>query len=310
MSVLLDVRGVTKRYRLPGDNVLFALAGVSLQLRAGETLGVVGESGCGKTTLGRVVLGLTSPDAGSVEFDGVDTTALRGRELRKTRRYLGLVSQDPFGSLNPRESVGFSVSEPLRVHHAYPPPETRERVAGLFEMVGLSRADVDRFPHEFSGGQRQRICIARAMALQPRLIVADEPTSALDVSIQASIVNLLLDLQEAFAVSLLFISHDLGVVERVAHRVAVLCLGQVVEYGSRRAVFENPRHPYTRTLMDAVPIPDPARRRRPKTNVTDLASPVWRAGTHPEPVTFNEVGADHWVAREDPRDMLDGEKSR
>jgi oligopeptide/dipeptide ABC transporter ATP-binding protein len=238
--------------------VVHALDEVSIGVRAGETLGIVGESGSGKTTLGYAALGQYAPTSGRVWFDGVDVTGYRGRKLRALRRDIQMIYQDPYGSLNPRMSVEEIVAEPLIVHEGLSVRELRERVAELLEMCGFPATTADRFPGAFSGGQRQRIVIARALALQPRLIVADEPTSALDVSIQAQIVNLMRSLQERLNVAYLFISHDLAVVRHLSHRIAVLYLGKVVESAPAGALFEAPLHPYTSALISAAPSHEPA----------------------------------------------------
>ncbi len=238
-----------------------AVDGVSFDLAAGETLGIVGESGSGKTTLGRLVLRLLEPTGGSVHFDGRDLLALERRELRRARRAMQLVFQDPFGALDPRQRVGDIVAEGLVVHGIADRAARRRQVAALLERVGLRPEVAARHPHEFSGGQRQRIGIARALALAPRLIVADEPVSALDVSVQAQIINLLQDLQQELGIAYLFIAHDLRVVEHVARRVAIMYLGRIVELADTATLFATPRHPYTRALLSAVPSLEPAARR-------------------------------------------------
>jgi oligopeptide transport system ATP-binding protein len=241
--------------------VLRAVDDVSLRVRRGETVGLVGESGCGKSTLGRLLLRLIEPTAGRVAFDGQDLTLLSAEELRRLRRRMQIIFQDPYSSLNPRMSVRDIVGEGLQIHRMVQGRAAlEERVAELLQRVGLRPEHRERFPHEFSGGQRQRIGIARALAVQPEFIVCDEPTSALDVSIQAQIVNLLLDLQESLGLSFLLISHDLKVVEFMSHRVAVMYLGRIVETGPTAEVFGRRAHPYTRALFSALPVPDPARR--------------------------------------------------
>ena len=300
---LLKVRGLRTRFNVQSGlfgrvrRRVHAVEQVSFDLNAGETLALVGESGCGKSTTGRSLLRLVEIDGGSIEFGGRDIARLPADEIRPLRREIQMVFQDPYASLDPRLTVGFSVAEPLYVHGVARGAEAEERVAWLLEHVGLSPDHAPRYPHEFSGGQRQRIAIARALALQPKIIIADEAVSALDVSIRAQIVNLMLDLQTEFGVSYLFISHDMAVVERVSHRVAVMYLGQIVEIGPRRAVFENPRHPYTRKLMAAVPIADPARRRR-KTELSseEIPSPIHAVGDEPMVAPLEQVGPGHFVA--------------
>jgi len=300
---LLRVRGLTTRFDLKTGFLgrvhrrVHAVEKVSFDLAAGETLALVGESGCGKSTTGRSLLRLVDIAGGSIEFEGRDIAKLSDDALRSVRRDIQMIFQDPFASLDPRLTVGFSIAEPLYIHGVARGREAEERVAWLLEHVGLAADHARRYPHEFSGGQRQRIAIARALALQPRIIVADEAVSALDVSIQAQIVNLLLDLQREFGVSFLFISHDMAVVERVSHRVAVMYLGQIVEIGPRRAVFEHPRHPYTRKLMAAVPVADPTRRRRPRAlSSEEIPSPIRAVGDEPVVAPLDEVAPGHFVA--------------
>jgi len=255
--------------------VLRAVDGVSLRVRRGETMGLVGESGCGKSTLGRLMLRLVEPTFGRVVFDGRDLTPLSQRELRPLRRRMQIIFQDPYSSLNPRMTVREIVGEAIRIHKlAKSRRAEEERIVSLLENVGL-RADVmDRYPHEFSGGQRQRIGIARALAVEPEFIVCDEPISALDVSIQAQIVNLLVELQERLGLAYLFVSHDLKVVEHVSHRVAVMYLGKIVEQAAADDLYEHPRHPYTRALLAAAPQPDPARKRARLVLEGDVPSPI------------------------------------
>jgi peptide/nickel transport system ATP-binding protein/oligopeptide transport system ATP-binding protein len=240
-----------------GGGTVQAVDGVSFDLAAGETLGLVGESGCGKSTTGKVILRLTDATAGTVALDGVDITQLDRHAMHPWRRTLQVIFQDPYASLNPRMTAGDIVGEPLHNYGIASGAAREERVAALFAHVGLRRDQMRKYPHEFSGGQRQRLGIARALAVEPKVIVCDEPVSALDVSVQAQVINLLMDLQEEFGLSYLFIAHDLAVVEHISHRVAVMYLGRIVELSSRHALFSRPQHPYTEALLSAVPIPDP-----------------------------------------------------
>jgi len=251
-----------------------AVDGISFTIGREETLGLVGESGCGKTTTGRTILRLLEPTAGDVRFEGRSVFAFNKTELRQMRRNMQVVFQDPFGSLNPRMTVGSIVGEPLAVHRVATRRERRERVKELLEKVGLPADAVNRYPHEFSGGQRQRIGIARAIALNPKFVVCDEPVSALDVSIQAQIINLLEELQEDFGLSYLFIAHDLGVVQHVSDRVAVMYLGQIVELGDAEVIYEDPKHPYTVALLSAIPVADPKTKRKRIVLPGDVPSPV------------------------------------
>jgi glutathione transport system ATP-binding protein len=274
-----------------------AVEKLSFDLHAGETLALVGESGCGKSTTGRSLLRLVESQRGAIEFNGRNILELPKKDVQALRRDIQFIFQDPFASLDPRVTVGYSIMEPLLVHGIASGDEAQARVRWLLEKVGLPADHAQRYPHEFSGGQRQRIAIARALALNPKVVVADESVSALDVSIQAQIVNLLLDLQRELGVAFLFISHDMAVVERVSHRVAVMYLGQIVEIGPRRAIFENPQHAYTKRLMAAVPVADPTRRHIGRTlQKGEIPSPVHPVGYEPDVRPLVEVGPGHFVA--------------
>jgi oligopeptide transport system ATP-binding protein len=281
---LLEVRNLTKRYGDTGPRLwgagrargaaggsgqgakqpagILAVDDVSFEVRPAETFGLVGESGCGKSTVARCILRLTPPTSGSIFFDQRDLLALRAEPLRKLRRELQIIFQDPYSSLDPRMSIRATLLEPLEIHRIGSRVEREQRVRELLTLVGLPESALRKFPHEFSGGQRQRVGIARALALSPRLVVADEPVSALDLSIRAQVINLLADLQQQFGLAYLFIAHDLTLVRHVCHRVAVMRSGRIVEMADADRLFEDPRHPYTRRLLDAIPVPDPGRERR------------------------------------------------
>jgi oligopeptide/dipeptide ABC transporter ATP-binding protein len=315
-EALLEVKDLKKYYPISGGifgrtvGYVKAVDGISLTIRKGETFGLVGESGSGKSTVGRTILRLTDKTAGEVRFKGKDIFALSKQELRRLRPDMQLVFQDPYGSLNPRMRIGDAIGEALLEHGRASKAEIRERVLEVLEMCGLSKAHIDRYPHEFSGGQRQRIGIARAIILNPEFLVADEPVSALDVSIQAQIINLFSDLQEQTGLTYLFISHDLSVVEHLCTTIGVMYLGSMVELASRDELFAHPLHPYTRALLSAVPIPDPTVKRERIVLRGDIPSPVnppsgCKFHTRcplAEPIcreqtpVFREVGSDHWVA--------------
>ena len=256
------------------DGVVHAVDGVSLSIEEGETFGLVGESGCGKSTLGRVIARLIEPTSGEVIFDSKDITRLKAKGLKSVRRGLQLIFQDPYASLNPRMPVGEIIGEALKIHNIANGKERGERVKKLIDIVGLPKDSAYRYPHEFSGGQRQRIGIARALALNPRFIIADEPISALDVSIQAQIINLFKDLQKEFGLTYLFITHDLRVVEYISNRIAVMYLGKIVEIGNSADIYSHPVHPYTEALLSAVPIPDPKRKKKRIILKGDIPSPL------------------------------------
>ncbi|GAA6200365.1 ABC transporter ATP-binding protein [Aquicoccus sp. SU-CL01552] len=303
---LLTVKGLTTRFAVKGGffrrtvaNV-HAVEDVSFTLNKGQTLSLVGESGCGKSTAGRSILRLVEPDAGEIDLDGVDIMQLDQRDLRKARLDMQMIFQDPFASLNPQMQLLDQVAEPMRNYGIASGSEIQDRVANLFDRVHLPRSFMRRYPHEMSGGQRQRIAIARALALNPKLIVSDEAVSALDVSVQAQVLNLMMELQAELGLSYLFISHDMAVVERVSHHVGVMYLGRIVEMGPRARVFENPQHPYTQALMKAVPIADPHRRKSEKDlNFKPIPSPIHGLDYVAEPSRYNEVEPGHLVLTTD-----------
>jgi peptide/nickel transport system ATP-binding protein len=299
---LLDVSSLTVRFPVRAGVLnrlkarVHAVEDVSFSINPGETLAFVGESGCGKTTIGRSILGLVPSDAGAIRFQGEDITRLAGPALRAKRRHMQVIFQDPLASLDPRQSIGSAIAEPIRVHSLGDRRFAAEKTGALLRKVGLDPAHAVRLPHEFSGGQRQRICIARALALEPRLIVADESVSALDVSIRARILDLMMQLQDELGLAYLFISHDIAVVERIAHRIAVLYLGEIVEIGPASAVLRNPQHPYTRRLLEAVPRPDPARRRiAPQLRTDEIPSPLKNVHYVPPQRTLREAAPGHFV---------------
>jgi glutathione transport system ATP-binding protein len=301
---VLEVRDLVTRFdvrrgvfgRLAGR--IHAVEHVSFDLRPGETLAVVGESGCGKSTTGRSIIRLEQPQDGTIRLAGQDVTRLDGAGEALLHRAVQYVFQDPFASLDPRLTVGFSIAEPIRTHRLLAGAAVDQRVHALLEQVGLTAQHSGRYPHELSGGQRQRVCIARALASEPRVIIADEAVAALDVSIRAQVVNLMMDLQARLGVAYLFISHDMAVVERIAHRVAVMYLGQIVEIGPRQAVMGDPRHAYTRRLLAAVPVPDPRRRwRGQEVDDSEVPSPLRAVDDLPQIAPLVEVGPDHFVAR-------------
>ena len=299
---LIEVKGLTTRFDIrkglfgTATGRIHAVEGIDFSLQPGETLALVGESGCGKSTTGRSIIRLEEPTRGSVKFEGQELTKLSAKQMRPYRRQMQMIFQDPFASLNPRMTVGDAIAEPIIVHELAKGQEARDRVASLLQRVGLEPEHAARYPHEFSGGQRQRLRIARALGLEPQLIIADEAVSALDVSIQAQVINLMMDLQEEFGLSYLFISHDMAVVERVSHRVAVMYLGEIVELGMRGQVFENPQHPYTKKLMSAVPVADPNLRKKELNLMTDeIPSPLKPIGYEPDEFELVSIDEGHYV---------------
>jgi ABC-type glutathione transport system ATPase component len=303
---LLSVRNLVTRFPVKGGILrrtvaeVHAVEDVSFDVPPGRTLALVGESGSGKSTCGRSILRLVEPASGEIRLGGQDIRALGPEGLRRARRDMQMVFQDPFASLNPYMRLGAQVAEPIRNFGLASGSELQDRVAQLFDRVELPRAFLRRFPHELSGGQRQRVAVARALSLNPKLIIADEAVSALDVSVQAQVLNLMMDLQADLGLSFLFISHDMAVVERVSHQVAVMYLGRIVEIGPRAAIFEDPRHPYTRSLMSAVPVADPRDRRlREDLTFKPIASPVFPVGHRPAPSVYDEIAPGHLVLRGD-----------
>ena len=300
---VLEVKNLTKRFDIHSglfgrvSGRVHAVEDVSFDLHAGETLSLVGESGCGKSTTGRAIMRLIEPDGGSVIAGGKDVLGLGKKDMREMRKSVQMIFQDPFASLNPRMTVGAAIAEPYIEHGMGTRKQAREVVADMLQRVGLSADMVSRYPHEFSGGQRQRICIARALVLEPKVIIADESVSALDVSVKAQVINLMLDLQVSLNLAFLFISHDMAVVERVSHRVAVMYLGEIVEIGPRASVFGNPQHDYTKKLISAVPVPDPSRRATKRAMaVEELMSPIRPVDYKVSPLRYREVGPRHFVA--------------
>ncbi|MNX26818.1 Glutathione import ATP-binding protein GsiA [compost metagenome] len=299
---VLEVTGLAKRFPVKAGAFgkvvanVHAVEGVSFTLRAGETLALVGESGSGKSTTGRLLMKLVQPTEGAIRLAGQDVTHMTPDKMREMRRHIQMIFQDPYASLNPRLHAWDLVSEPLKVHGGYTREQRRERAAQLLERVNLPREFLDRYAHQFSGGQRQRLCIARALSVNPKIIVADEPVSALDVSVQARVLELMKELQAEMGLAYLFISHDMAVVEKVSHRVAVMYMGQIVEIGPTQEVLHRPRHPYTQRLLSAVPVPDPARRHQRQVRAArDIPSPIRKVGDNPQVGELVQVAAGHYV---------------
>lgn len=289
MTPILKVENLSKSFPIKGGifkrtiNTVKAVRDINFEVYPGQTLGIVGESGCGKTTLGRTLIRLYDPTEGKISFLGRDFSSLNQKELKKARQDIQMIFQDPYSSLNPRMSVGSILEEPLSLHSIGTPKSRRETVEELLELVGLPNDALQKFPHEFSGGQRQRIAIARALALKPKMIIADEPVSALDVSIQSQIINLLVELQNKLNLTLIFISHDLSVVKYISDKVAVMYLGKIVEFGSQEEIFNSPQHPYTQALLRAIPVPNP----HDKMNTTPLKGDVPSPANPPSGCTFH-----------------------
>lgn len=302
---LLEVKNLTTRFDLKTGlfgkiyGRVHAVENVSFDIYPGETLALVGESGCGKSTIARSIMHLDKPVSGSIKFNGKETLGLSPRHLQATRRNIQMIFQDPFSSLNPRMTIGKAIADPLAVNAVVPQSKLRERVAHLLERVDLEQDHMDRYPHAFSGGQRQRICIARVLGLDPKLIIADEAVASLDVTIQAKVINLLMDLQSDLGISMLFISHDIAVVERIAHRVAVMYLGEIVEIGNRQSIFRNPQHSYTNKLFSSVPVPDPRKRTKDRKLKVDEIPSVLRAPDFmPVELPMRQVSDTHFVREE------------
>ena len=315
-QVLIEIKDLKKYFPITGGLLkrtighVKAVDGISLQIHRGETLGLVGESGCGKSTLGRCILRLIEPTEGSVLFHGEDLTGLNARQMRQKREKLQIIFQDPYASLNPKMTVGDIVGEPLKIHNKTSREKIKEKTIELLQLVGMQESAVDRYPHEFSGGQRQRIGIARALALEPELVICDEPVSALDVSVRSQVLNLMNDLKRELGLTFLFISHDLSVVKHISDRVAVMYLGQIIEIAPKDELYENPSHPYTKALLSAIPIPDPTIERERIILEGDVPSPANPpSGCHFRPrcayacercsqeqPPMENIGNDHYVA--------------